>query len=130
MRPRTGRQTRNVLLALTCRAKQVSKAVKVLTVCRLRETTVIIKRQTNTGVQAKVEIANTSHVNWFATPETDSDKLTQVYLSVSQPRTKGLAAAPCKKVKQLWRPTKTPPPADHTVTGPCLTPPETLAWAR
>ncbi|MQL83876.1 hypothetical protein Taro_016376 [Colocasia esculenta] len=24
-------------------------------------------------VQAKVETANTSHVNWFATPETDSD---------------------------------------------------------
>ncbi|MQM20498.1 hypothetical protein Taro_053519 [Colocasia esculenta] len=51
----------------------VSKAVKVLTVCRLRETTVIIKRQTSTGVQAKVETANTSHVNWFATRETDSD---------------------------------------------------------
>ncbi|MQL71403.1 hypothetical protein Taro_003737, partial [Colocasia esculenta] len=29
-----------------------------------------------------------------------------VYLSVSQPRTKGPAAAPRKKVKQLWRPTK------------------------
>ncbi|MQL70306.1 hypothetical protein Taro_002602 [Colocasia esculenta] len=47
-----------------------------------------------------------SHVNWFATPETDSDKLTQVYLSVSQPRTKGPVAAPCEKVKQLWRLTK------------------------
>ncbi|MQL83888.1 hypothetical protein Taro_016390 [Colocasia esculenta] len=67
------------------------KAVKVLTVCRLQETT----RQ-----------PNTSHVNWFATPETNSDKLTQVYLSVSQPRTKGPAAAPREKVKQLWRPTK------------------------
>ncbi|MQM12072.1 hypothetical protein Taro_044984, partial [Colocasia esculenta] len=32
-------------------------------------------------------------LNWFATPETDSDKLTQVYLLVSQPRTKGPAAA-------------------------------------
>ncbi|MQM17610.1 hypothetical protein Taro_050582, partial [Colocasia esculenta] len=29
-----------------------------------------------------------------------------VYLSVSQPRTKGPAAAPREKVKQLWRPTK------------------------
>ncbi|MQL73065.1 hypothetical protein Taro_005417, partial [Colocasia esculenta] len=90
----------------------------------------LIHSRPNIRVQANVETANTSHVNWFATPETDSDKLTQVYLSVSQPRTKGPAAAPREKVKQLWRPTKTPPPADHTVTGPCLTPPETLAWAR
>ncbi|MQM07874.1 hypothetical protein Taro_040719 [Colocasia esculenta] len=68
------------------------------------------------GVRASIQLEgqsedqssppHSSHVNWFATPVTDSDKHTQVYLSVSQPRTKGLAAAPREKVKQLWRPTK------------------------
>ncbi|MQM03472.1 hypothetical protein Taro_036253 [Colocasia esculenta] len=63
-------------------------------------------RETSSSLSPVGRQPNTSHVNWFATPETDSDKLTQVYLSVSQPWTKGPAAAPREKVKQLWRPTK------------------------
>ncbi|MQL82246.1 hypothetical protein Taro_014731 [Colocasia esculenta] len=70
------------------------------------------------------------------TPATDSDKLTQVYLSVSQPRTKGPAAAPREKDKKLWRPTKhhhlrTTRSDDTDLDGTAQVPgqsPELTAW--
>ncbi|MQM22129.1 hypothetical protein Taro_055177 [Colocasia esculenta] len=118
------------MLAIYRTAKQDVKAVVVLTIYRLRKATLINKRQNQTSVQAKVETATLESrelMNWFATPETDSDN---THRSTSQSRSHERKVQLSLHVKSqaTVETNTTPPPADHTVAGPCLAPLEILAW--